>query len=251
MHLTCENVTYSYGSCAAFTLGPLSLGIDSGDITALIGSNGSGKTTLVKILINELTGYEGDYRIDGSVIRDYSGGMLHRFGIGYAPERPILEERLTGLEIMHLLKEIHGTCDEDFAAHIDECRAAFHLGEWFGTAPCREYSQGMRRKVSLMIALAGSPRFIVIDEPTNGLDPLAVFGLKKILARRRSEGKGALVSSHMLDFVERIACEVIILRKGAIAFSGMVERLFTEFPGRSLDEIYYHLFVTGPGGENP
>jgi len=224
-------------------LGPLTLTMDTAGITALIGSNGSGKTTLIKVLLNEFTGYAGAYTFDTTPVKDQMGGVMHRYGIGYAPEYPVLEERLTGMETMHLLKEIHAIPDDVFLAQINECREAFHLEEWFETLPCREYSQGMRKKVSLMIALAGAPKFIIIDEPTNGLDPIAVFGLKKILARRRKEGMGALVSSHMLDFVERVADEVIILKKGSSVFTGTVETIIGNNPGKNLDEIYYHLFT--------
>ncbi len=245
MRLCLDDISFTYATGGSFTLGPLSLAIASGDTTALIGSNGSGKTTLIKVLLNELIGYRGTYSIDDAVVKDTTGSLLRRYTIGYAPEHPVLEERLTGMEIMHLLKEIHHIIDNDFAGQIEECRRALHIEEWFENAPCWEYSQGMRKKVSLMIALIGAPPFIIIDEPTNGLDPLAVFGLKKILARRRQEGKGALVSSHMLDFVERIAREVVILKKGTVAFAGTVERLFLEFPDKRLDEIYYHLFMNG------
>lgn len=249
MNFTLENLAYHYATGGDFTLGPLSLSIASDNITALIGSNGSGKTTLIKVLLGELIGYDGSYSIDGVSMNDPTGSLLHRYGIGYAPEHPMLEERLTGFEIMHLLKDVHGVNDAAFARQIDECRSAFHLDTWFENAPCREYSQGMRKKVSLMIALVGAPRFIIIDEPTNGLDPIAVFGLKKLLARRAAEGFGAIVSSHMLDFVERIAREVIILKQGTPAFSGSVGSLFEEHPGKRLDEIYYHLFTSdGVGG---
>jgi len=246
MHLSLSSLTYSYVKDASFTLGPLTLSIPTGGITALIGSNGSGKTTLIKILLNELTHFSGSYRIGDAEVKDITASLMHRYNIGYAPEHPILEERLSGHETMQLLKDIHGITDDDYARQIDECREVFHLEEWFETLPCREYSQGMRKKVSLMIALAGSPEFIIIDEPTNGLDPIAIFGLKKILARRQKDGLGALVSSHMLDFVERIADEVIILKKGSTVFTGTVETIFKNHPGKNLDEIYYHLFTETP-----
>jgi ABC-2 type transport system ATP-binding protein len=246
MQLVLKDVSYSYAGGSAFTLGPLSFTIDTGKITALIGSNGSGKTTFIKVLINELIGYDGTYAIDGRKVHDTTGSLLHTYRIGYAPEHPVLEERLTGREIMELLKDIHEISDDDFTEQVAECEKALHLEEWFDHSPCREYSQGMRKKVSLMIALIGQPRYIIIDEPTNGLDPLATFGLKKLLARRIEKGMGVLVSSHMLDFVERVASEVIILKKGVTAFAGTVEHLFSEHPGKQLDEIYYHLFMQEP-----
>ena len=243
MHLQLDDLTYSYPHKHGFTLGPLTLNIEAGTVTALIGSNGSGKTTLIKVLLNELNGYTGSYRIDGEAISDRFANLMSHYRIGYAPEFPVLEERLTGSETMLLLREIHQIPDEEFKLQIDECRKELNCEEWFDTIPGREYSQGMRKKLSLMIALVGNPRFIVIDEPTNGLDPLASFGLKKLLSRYRDRGIGTLVSSHMLDFVERVAEQVIILKKGSAIISGTVQKLFSSYPGMPLDAIYYKLFM--------
>lgn len=243
MHLVCDAVSYEYPAGNGFCLGPLSFGIDTGKITALIGSNGSGKTTLIKVLINELIGYRGRYSIDGRIARVTDGSLLATCGIGYSPEYPVLEERLTGNEIMELLRDIHQLAASDYEEQLAECRKALHVEAWFDNAPCNEYSQGMRKKVSLMIAFLGRPQFIIIDEPTNGLDPLATFGLKQLLSSRAEQGIGALVSSHMLDFVERVAAEVLILKKGGVAFGGTVAHLLEEYPGKPLDEIYYHLFT--------
>ena len=251
MQLLLDAVSYEYSAGSGFTLGPLSFGLDTGKVTALIGSNGSGKTTLIRVLINELIGYQGTYSIDGHPARDTKGSLLATCGIGYAPEYPVLEERLTGKETMELLRDIHQLSAGEYEEQLAECRNALHVEEWFDNAPCSGYSQGMRKKVSLMIAFLGRPKFIIIDEPTNGLDPLATFGLKQLLSRRAGQGIGALVSSHMLDFVERVAAEVRILKKGTIAFAGTVAHLFEEHPGKPLDEIYYHLFMqeTEPASE--
>jgi len=242
MQLQLDELVYSYSRKGGFTLGPLSLTLPGSTITALIGSNGSGKTTLIKVLLNEFTGYSGTYRIDGETVKDQFGNLMHRFGIGYAPEQPVLEERLTGMEIMQLLQEVHEIPEGEFNRQVDECKKALHCEEWFDRTPCRECSQGMRKKVSLMIALVGKPRYIIIDEPTNGLDPLATFGLKRLLARYCELGTGALVSSHMLDFVERVARDVVIVKNGKKLFSGTVEELFVTYPNTPLDEIYYRLF---------
>lgn len=248
MQFLLDTLTFRYAKKNGFILGPLSLSIDTGAVTALIGSNGSGKTTLIKVLINEYIGYEGAYFIDEVPVKDMTGSMLHRFDIGYAPEFPVLEERLTGMEIMYLLKEVHAINDEQFNLQVNGGKKALNCSDWFEKTPCSECSQGMRKKISLMIAFTGDPAFLIIDEPTNGLDPLATFGLKKMLSRRAENGKGALVSSHMLDFVERVARDVLILKNGGTVFAGTVENLLAAYPEKQLDEIYYTLFMNG-GGE--
>lgn len=246
MELSLTNVAYAYTKNGRFSLGPLNLQIPANEITALIGSNGSGKTTLIRILLNELVRFKGEYRIDTTVARDLTGTLPFLFGIGYAPEHPILDERLTGFEILSLLKEIHTMEDDLFATQVALFENHLGLGEWFRAAPCREYSQGMRKKVSLMIAFLSGLRYLIVDEPTNGLDPLAIFGVKKLLAGYQKQGRGALVSSHMLDFVEKVAQRVIILKAGCIVFAGTVAELLAVHPGKQLDEIYYHLFMETP-----
>jgi ABC-type multidrug transport system ATPase subunit len=252
MIFTLENLLYSYTKNDRFSLGPLSFTLRSDVITALVGSNGSGKTTLIRVLLNELINYDGVYTIDSKPVRDINGTVLYDFGIGYAPEDPLLDEQLSGYEILCIIKEIHRIKDEIFENNIAQFRHLFQLESWFDTAPCKEYSQGMRRKVSLMIAFLSASDYLIIDEPTNGLDPLSVFGIKKLLAQYKEQGRGVLVSSHMLDFVEKIAVNILILKKGKIAFAGTVKELMERWPGKGLDEIYYHLFTsTGSLEERP
>lgn len=252
MVFTLENLLYSYAKNDRFSLGPLSFTLRSDAITALVGSNGSGKTTLIRVLLNELINYGGVYTIDSKPIRDINGTVLYDFGIGYAPEDPLLDEQLSGYEILCIVKEIHRIKEEIFENSIAHFRHLFQLESWFDTAPCKEYSQGMRRKISLMIAFMSASNYLVIDEPTNGLDPLSVFGVKKLLAQRKEQGQGALISSHMLDFVEKIAANIIILKKGRLAFAGTVKELMERWSGKGLDEIYYHLFTsTGSLEERP
>ena len=249
MLFTFKDVTYDYTSNSRFHLGPLSLTLPSDQLTALVGSNGSGKTTMIRVLLNELVNYSGTYSIDNTEIRDLTGSVPHQFGIGYAPEDPVLDEALSGYEILSIIKEIHGIDTALFEKQLEQFRSLLQLDTWFESSPCSEYSQGMRRKTSLMIAMTGAMNFAIIDEPTNGLDPLAVFGLKRLVAGYKEQGRGALISSHMLDFVEKIAENIIILKKGSIAFAGKVKDLMEMHPEKPLDEIYFHIFAndTVPG----
>ncbi len=252
MLFTMDNVGYAYSRRNGFHLGPFSLSIEAQKITALVGSNGSGKTTLIRILIQELVKFTGEYRVDNIAVRDLTGGFLHRFGIGYAPENPVLDEKLSGYETLSIIKEMKSIDDTAFAEQVLEFRKYLQLGSWFDTVPCEECSQGMRRKISLTVALLCASSFLIIDEPTNGLDPLAVFGLKQIMSTYAKKGRGVLVSSHMLDFVEKIAEQIIILKDGALAYAGTVSQLLENNPGNALDEIYYDLFTSNlkavPGG---
>jgi len=243
MIFTLENMTFRYRGKSGFCLGPLSLSFDSRRITAVIGSNGSGKTTLIRVLLRQLTPGAGEYMVDAKPVDDRTGDFCHSNGIGYAPENPILDETLTGNEIVQIVKDLRGISDETFAAEIKSFGSYLQLGGWFQTVPCRECSQGMRRKITLITAWLGAQSCVIIDEPTNGLDPIAVFGVKKIMQARRENGVGTLISSHVLDLVEKIADDLIILREGRIAFAGSLGALSAQWPGKSLDEIYYLIFT--------
>lgn len=245
MYLSLNQLEYSYCSKGKFHLGPLTLSFYTNETTALVGSNGSGKTTLIKILLQQLVQFSGEYCIDTMPVRDVTGSIMHKFGIGYAPEYPVLDEKLTGLEIMHVIREIYSLEKDAFSERLKQLRKHLQVENWFETSPCSDYSQGMRKKVSLIIAFLSAKRYLIIDEPTNGLDPLAIFGLKKLLLQYTSEGMGVLVSSHMLDFVEKVATSIIILRGGLQVFAGKVISLLEQHSGKQLDEIYYDMFTSG------
>ncbi|MBN1603462.1 MAG: ABC transporter ATP-binding protein [Chitinispirillaceae bacterium] len=245
MYLTINQLEYSYSGKGKFHLGPLTLSFHTNETTALVGSNGSGKTTLIKILLQQLVQFSGEYCIDTMSVRDVTGSVMHRFGIGYAPEFPVLDEKLTGLEIMHVIREIYSLETDAFNERLKQLKAHLQVENWFETSPCSDYSQGMRKKVSLIIAFLSAKRYLIIDEPTNGLDPLAIFGLKKLLLQYTGEGMGVLVSSHMLDFVEKVATSIIILRGGLQVFVGRVTSLLEQHSGKQLDEIYYDMFTSG------
>jgi ABC-type multidrug transport system ATPase subunit len=244
MYLKLNQLEYSYSGKGKFHLGPLTLSFYTNETTALVGSNGSGKTTLIKILLQQLVQFSGDYSIDEMPVRDVTGSIMHRFGIGYAPEYPILDDKLTGLEILHIIREIYSIEMGVFNERLKLLTSHLQVENWFETSSCSDYSQGMRKKVSLMIAFLSAKRYLIIDEPTNGLDPLAIFGLKKLLTQYTTDGMGVLVSSHMLDFVEKVATSIIILRKGVQIFGGKVTALLDQNQGKQLDEIYYEMFTS-------
>ncbi len=224
-------------------MGPLDLSFSLSGCTALVGSNGSGKTTLIKILLRQMTGIDGEYLFDGDPVNVTPGDFLSRFGVGYAPEHPVLDETLSGRENLEVVRELRNVDQKKFTARMELFRQYLFLDDWFELKACRDCSQGMRKKVSLMIAFTSASRFLVLDEPTNGLDPASVYGIKQLVSQFRNQGVGTLVSSHVLDFVEKMADTVIILKKGTLLFCGSLEQLRERWPGKALDEVYFSLFT--------
>lgn len=241
MHFNLDDILYHYGKSEEFTLS-LSTQLMSHQVTTLIGSNGSGKSTTIKILTGQAVRYSGSYTIDSKEVLARQGDMLHRFNIGYSPEKVELDDELTGGDIALLLKEIRGITESDFSDQMRYFRKMLNVEEWFEHSRCGTYSMGMRKKTALIIAFLGYPRYLILDEPTNGLDPLAVFGLKQMILKKKEEGIGTLLSSHILDFVEKLADHVLIIKKGHLTFDGSLGRLHEQWPDYSLDEIYFTLY---------
>jgi ABC-type multidrug transport system ATPase subunit len=113
MRFSFTKINFSY-AIRAFGLKDLSFEFNSTDVIGLAGANGSGKTTLLRILLGQLIGFTGDYCIDGETIRDISGSIPFRFSIGYVPDSPLLDEALTGFEILSLIADIRHVTKADF-----------------------------------------------------------------------------------------------------------------------------------------
>lgn len=242
MEFKLTNLTYQYRSASPFTIGHLDLTIQSDLITSVIGANGSGKSTLIKILLRELVEITGSYTIDGVEERSLTGDLLYKQKIGYLPEVPILDDKLTGFELVSLAKDIRGVPDEIFLEELRRFEELLGVEEWFYSKRCSEYSLGMRKKSAIILAMTGPLNYLILDEPTNGLDPLAVYGLKKLISEKHEKGTGILITSHMLDFIEKVVDSVIFLKKGKIVHQDRLSSLLIEHAdAASLDEIYFRL----------
>jgi len=246
MKFSLSDIHYSYSGSGAMALNAVNMALDSGTITGLVGANGSGKSTLIKILLRQLVRYTGHYTIDSVPVNDYSGSVAGMFGIGYAPEDALLDDSLSGYEMLHIVKEVRKIPEKDFADDVAYFSSALRIENWLQKKTCGEYSQGMKRKTSILLAMIGPLKYIILDEPNNGLDPLSIFGLKQAILRCKERGCGVLVSTHILDIIDKVSDEVVMLRKGLIIYSGKVAQLRDEWPQKSsLEEIYCEMYSNG------
>lgn len=251
MKFLLSDVSYRYNQNSNFSLKDISASFDSTRIIGLAGANGSGKTTLINILTGQFIGFLGSYKIDEKNIHDKFGSLLSTYKIGFAPDIPVLDDLLTGREIMSLVAQIRSIDDATLKKEIDLFKTFLYIEEWFDLSPCKEYSAGMRKKLSLAIALFGFPEFIILDEPLNALDPIAAFGLKQLILHKNKQGCGFLLSSHILDFIEKSADQLIMLKKGEMCFSGTMQELGSLYPSLgSLEEIYFTLYKTDMPGDD-
>lgn len=221
----------SYG--ATRVLHGLSFQVEPGELVAFIGHNGAGKSTTLKILTGQLRPSAGQVSIGGIDVLADPGGARTRFG--YVPEDPALYDYLTCREFLELVSELRGGGDLDAALALAALGAdADRL--------IREYSQGMRRRTALAAAVVGKPAVLVLDEALNGLDPPSAARVKASLRALCDDGCAVLLSTHVLETVEKVADRVVMLAHGRVVADERVadigeeglERLFLERIGDSI-----------------
>lgn len=237
-----RNISYTYAGQSKEALKGIKALFESSHITGLAGQNGGGKTTLIKILLQRLLEYSGQYSIDSNIIVDCASNIASQFGIGYAPDIPALEEEFTGLEIMEIVNELRGGSSISLQKELEIFCDYMGVDNWIKEKKCSEYSAGMRKKVSIGIAYCGPVKYVILDEPVNGLDPISIVGLRKFIQHKKDCGIGTLVSSHILDFIEKIVDNILLLKSGDQIFWGNLSELKTSNPQKDLEEIYFTLY---------
>ncbi len=192
---------------------------EAGEFVALIGHNGAGKTTTLKVLTGQLTPTAGTVHVGGVDVAADPGQARAR--LGYVPEEPALYDYLTAREFLELVVALRGQGD------LEEALALTGLGE-DADRLIREYSQGMRRKTALAAALVSRPEVVILDEALNGLDPPSAARVKASLREMCAQGTTVLLSTHVLETVERVAARVVMLAHGRVVADERVEDIGTE-----------------------
>jgi len=217
----------------------VSLRVSEGELVALVGPNGAGKSTLFKLLMGLLEPDSGKIHITNEEI--HFGDTAYKNKIGYAPESPILYEYLTGLEFLHFIASAKRVSKELQESEILKWIDFFDLSLKSGEL-IKNYSHGMRRKISLGAALIGAPEILFLDEATNGLDPESSYKFKQYLKNYCNNGGTVLFSSHIIETVEHLCDRIIILHQGRIRkelerkkWEGLREQ------GSSLEQLFINL----------
>jgi ABC-2 type transport system ATP-binding protein len=203
-----------------FQLGPISLEVREGEIACVIGANGSGKTTLLRSIVGLQRLSAGTISVFGCPSAGRSPALLNM--IGWVPDdQNALVEDLTASELWQLHAHGHalaGAERGDLAEAIAECQR--WLDFFPPSALLRSFSHGMRKKTQLVAALMHKPRLIILDEPHNGLDPIAIETLDRGVERLRELGHAIVISTHDLFYAERVADHVVILNGGQLVADG-------------------------------
>jgi len=206
-----------------------------GRITGLLGPNGAGKSTTLRMLYTVLRPDAGSARIDGTdVVAD---PLAARRSIGVLPHSAGIYRQLTARENIRFYGELHGLAPALLRRRIDELVGRLDMTE-FADRRADGFSQGQRIKVALARALVHSPRNVLLDEPTNGLDVMATRALRELIRGLRAEGHCVLFSSHVMQEVAALCDDVVIIDHGRVAASGSPEALQARFGGSSLEETF-------------
>ena len=194
------------------------LSIAPGEIHALVGLNGAGKTTLMRLMLGMLRPSAGEVRIDGTHIDEVASRAWAR--VGHMVEHPLAYGELDVRGNLRLAARLHGATASAASRSAVASIAELAL-EPYARIRARRLSTGNLQRLGLAAALQHHPSLIVLDEPTNALDPAGVILLRGVLLRRAAEGAGVLVSSHHLDEVARIADRITVINEGRLI--GMLE----------------------------
>jgi lantibiotic transport system ATP-binding protein len=201
------------------TLDDLNLQVPAGSIYGFLGPNGAGKTTSLRLILGLLKKQEGDITLFGKHLQTNRIDILRR--IGSLIEQPSLYLHLTGKENLEIFRLTY-QCDKK---RLDEVLQLVQL-QHAAHKKVKSYSLGMKQRLAIAIALLHDPEVLILDEPTNGLDPNGIIETRELIKQLNREwGKTILVSSHLLAEVEKMATHVGIIHKGKLLFQGSLQQL--------------------------
>lgn len=203
-----HSLTRQFGGGAGVT--GIDLEVAAGEIHALVGLNGAGKTTLMRLLLGMLRPTAGTVHIGGQPLHTADWA-----DVGHLVETPLAYGELDGRTNLLLAARLHGADPAQAARTVDSVLTELNLTP-YAPIRARRMSLGNRQRLGLAAALQHHPRVIVLDEPTNALDPAGVILLREALLRRAAAGAGVLVSSHHLDEVARVAHRISVINAGRV-----------------------------------
>ncbi len=208
------------GGTGVLALNQLTLEVQEGETFALVGPNGSGKTTCLKLLLGLLFPTSGQTKLFGLQVGDMRVKRL----IGYMPETPYFYDHLTGEQLLRYFAQLFGLRGSQQRRRIDDLLALVGMSERRNML-LRHYSRGMLQRIGLAQALLNDPQLLILDEPTSGLDPVGAYQIRSLIGELRRQGKTILLSSHLLNEVERLCDRVGVLYRGNLKACGTVEEL--------------------------
>lgn len=232
--ISIKNLYKSFGKQQV--LKDVQLQVQAGKITAILGPNGSGKTTLIKSILGMALPDKGTIEVNGRLTRH---SWEYRQGISYVPQIAQFPANLRVRELIDMIKAVRQqpTAEEPLIQ-------IFGLEHYLDKKP-GNLSGGTRQKVNLLLALLFDAPIVLLDEPTAGLDPVAMIELKKLIEEKRSKGKCIVITTHIMPLVQELAAEIVFLLDGKVYFQGSQSELLSLTGETRLEESIARLLITG------
>ena len=221
--LSIKNFNKRYGALQA--LKNVSFDIHKGNVYGILGPNGSGKSTTLGIVLNVVNKTSGKYSWFGGTMETHQA--LKK--VGAIIERPNFYPYMTGKENLELVCKIKGINYAKVNEKLELVGLTHRQNSKFST-----FSLGMKQRLAIASALLNDPEILILDEPTNGLDPQGIHQIRDIIKQIATKGTTILLASHLLDEVEKVCTHVLVLRKGEILYTGLVD-------GMSANEGFFEL----------
>ncbi|MFV0566031.1 MAG: ABC transporter ATP-binding protein [Flavobacteriaceae bacterium] len=214
--LTLNNLTKKFGHLIA--VNNLSFTINKGNIYGILGPNGSGKSTTLGIVLNVVNKTGGDFKwFNGNTTTHEA---LKK--VGAIIERPNFYPYMTAEQNLKLVCKIKGVAFSKIEEKLEIVGLLERKNSKFST-----YSLGMKQRLAIASALLNDPEILILDEPTNGLDPQGIHQIREIIKQIAQQGTTILLASHLLDEVEKVCSHVVVLRKGVKLYSGRVDEMIS------------------------
>jgi ABC-2 type transport system ATP-binding protein len=215
--LSLSGITKFYGPIRA--LNNVSFDVPEGSVFGILGPNGSGKTTLLSIILDVLKANNGQFLWFG-----HPGSPEQRRKIGSLLETPNFYHYLSAVNNLRVTQSISGRgTPEDINTVLKKVKLYERRNSRFNT-----YSLGMKQRLAIAGALLGSPKVLVLDEPTNGLDPVGIAEIRELIGELRKAGHTIIMASHLLDEVEKVCTHMAILKTGELLTTGNVDEILTD-----------------------
>ena len=214
--LKISNLTKKYGFLTAVS--NLSFDIEKGSVYGILGPNGSGKSTTLGIVLNVVNKTAGDFSWFGGTLTTHQA--LKK--VGAIIERPNFYPYMTAHQNLKLVCKIKGVSFDAIERSLKIVGLDDRKHSKFST-----FSLGMKQRLAIASALLNDPEILILDEPTNGLDPQGIHQIREIIKEIASQGTTILLASHLLDEVEKVCTHVVVLRKGINLYSGRVDEMIS------------------------
>ena len=226
-----ENISKSFGNLTV--LNDFSLTIQKGSINAILGPNGSGKTTLIKCLLGMVLPDSGEIYLNDEAVRSK---YAYRSQIDYMPQIANFPANLKVKEVIAMLKDIRGQKARD-----KELLEYFEI-EGYLNKQLSHLSGGTKQKVNLVLAFMFDNPIMILDEPTNGLDPVALIKLKDLIREEMKAGKTIIFTTHIIRLVEELAEEIVFLLEGKVYYQGHISGLIEKQASEDLEHAIADIF---------